>query len=465
MKKIYFALFLLISATQARAQNHTPDSIIQITTILPGMKQPQTLTVEVIDGLAILDGDMILGRIEDLHKGVDERGFVIDDPVGDPGFEHSTRWGSGVIPYTIDPSFAPAYINLIHQAIDYINGSTNLLLKPHEGEFDRIRFQPSPGCSAWTGNLVIAGEQPVNLNDPGCGFKQIIHEIAHAAGFYHEQCRPGRNNFVTIHWDNIIPGKEHNFQMIIVDGTEIGPYDFESAMHYEPDAFSKNGQPTITANNGQAFGNATEYSIGDVISMNWMYPEKNCPSDYNLSTTIPSVQRPLHFETPGHITSTAAVQGNNNMMYDAGVFVQLNPGFEAHEGSTFHAVIDGCGGAYQLAIPPEVEEWMAAMQHDHQSPQDDQPDTKEKTEIQFSASPNPFTTSTTIAYQLDEPENVEIRIFNATGLLIATPVQPQRQEAGDYSFTFAADDLPAGVYFLVAQMGDRRVTKRLVRTQ
>ncbi|MBV6439868.1 MAG: hypothetical protein EPGJADBJ_01523 [Saprospiraceae bacterium] len=153
------------------------------------------------------------------------------------------------------------------------------------------------------------------------------------------------------------------------------------------------------------------------------------------------------------------------MMYDAGVFVQLNPGFEAHEGSTFHAVIDGCGGAYQLAIPPEVEEWMAAMQHDHQSPQDDQPDTKEKTEIQFSASPNPFTTSTTIAYQLDEPENVEIRIFNATGLLIATPVQPQRQEAGDYSFTFAADDLPAGVYFLVAQMGDRRVTKRLVRTQ
>ena len=50
------------------------------------------------------------------------------------------------------------------------------------------------------------GVQELSLGG-GCNAKgTIMHEMMHALGFWHEQSRPDRNQFVEILWENIEPG-------------------------------------------------------------------------------------------------------------------------------------------------------------------------------------------------------------------------------------------------------------------
>ena len=55
------------------------------------------------------------------------------------------------------------------------------------------------------------GPQIVSLGN-GCYTKGvIIHEVMHALGFWHEQSRPDRNQFVEIFWENVDQGKDKHF--------------------------------------------------------------------------------------------------------------------------------------------------------------------------------------------------------------------------------------------------------------
>jgi hypothetical protein len=76
----------------------------------------------------------------------------------------------------------------------------------------------------------------------------VAHELLHALGFWHEQSRPDRDDYVKINWENVASGEEHNFEKYSFDQSQdLGtPYDYSSIMHYEWNAFSKSWlSPTI----------------------------------------------------------------------------------------------------------------------------------------------------------------------------------------------------------------------------
>lgn len=56
-----------------------------------------------------------------------------------------------------------------------------------------------------------------------------------------------RDDYVTIHWENISSGLESNFEKYT--SSEVShfntTYDYDSILHYSAYGFSKNGKPTI----------------------------------------------------------------------------------------------------------------------------------------------------------------------------------------------------------------------------
>uniref|UniRef100_A0A915ANV2 Metalloendopeptidase n=1 Tax=Parascaris univalens TaxID=6257 RepID=A0A915ANV2_PARUN len=71
-------------------------------------------------------------------------------------------------------------------------------------DYDYIHIFPDDGCYSMVGR--VGGRQEVSLAS-GCLEKGIIiHELMHTVGFFHEQSRADRDDYVTILWENIQDG-------------------------------------------------------------------------------------------------------------------------------------------------------------------------------------------------------------------------------------------------------------------
>jgi len=57
-------------------------------------------------------------------------------------------------------------------------------------------------------HLNCLGENCLNIGD-------LLHEMLHTVGFFHEHQRPDRDNFVKVDLQNIPPGKDFRFQFEI----------------------------------------------------------------------------------------------------------------------------------------------------------------------------------------------------------------------------------------------------------
>ncbi|MCP3097558.1 M12 family metallopeptidase [Myxococcus sp. K15C18031901] len=229
------------------------------------------LTYSEVNGTAIFEGDIILGRVSDLPKypgEVSAQGIAITGA----GF----RWPSSLVPYTIDPNLQNQ--ERVNEAIRHWQERTNVRFILRDAAVaalfpDFVTFErPNNNdvCRSPAGRQ--GGQQILELGDD-CTTGNTIHEIGHTLGLWHEQSREDRNNFVTILFANVEEGREHNFNQHILDGDDLGTYDYNSMMHYGTHAFSANGQPTIQVlTPGVTIGQRTGLSSGDIDATHDLYP-------------------------------------------------------------------------------------------------------------------------------------------------------------------------------------------------
>jgi hypothetical protein len=185
------------------------------------------------------------------------------------------RWPNRTVGYCLAAPPNPDNVKLAIQhwetntKIQFRDGTADLCKMVIGPAWIHVNFKSGNDCHSFVGCQNTIQEIVLNANCADVG--GIIHEIGHSVGLYHEHSRPDRDRFITINWDNIIPGQRHNFD--IVQSPTYGQYDYDSIMHYDAYAFSSNGQPTIVPKQaGVQIGQRVGLSAGDIATIAAMYP-------------------------------------------------------------------------------------------------------------------------------------------------------------------------------------------------
>uniref|UniRef100_A0A914X8T1 Metalloendopeptidase n=1 Tax=Plectus sambesii TaxID=2011161 RepID=A0A914X8T1_9BILA len=183
------------------------------------------------------------------------------------------RWPGAVIPYTISTQYSSGARSIIADAMNQFALSSCIKIIPRTTQTDYIHIMPDDGCYSYVGKN--GGRQVLSLDD-GCIDRGVImHELMHAVGFFHEQSRPDRDQYVEIVLANIKDGYADQFEKYSLNQVDyLGqPYDYYSIMHYGPRTFSKNGQDTIrpvasARAQGITLGNRNVFSAIDIKELN-----------------------------------------------------------------------------------------------------------------------------------------------------------------------------------------------------
>jgi hypothetical protein len=223
------------------------------------------------------EGDMIFAK-----------GFNPKSSVRGVAIFGNKQWPQGIIPYDISAitnaddqkKITNAMQMLMYAVGTPIANSADrkacVFFRPRQST-DKVYFkiQYGTGCSANVGYMTQQ-QSTMTLQQNGCFYDGTIqHELMHVLGFYHEQSRPDRDDFLQINLENVEPPMQHNFNKYVWGSTVFNQgstYDYASVMHYGTTAFSMNGKPTmIPRRAGVTIGDAQVLSPMDIAEVRHFY--------------------------------------------------------------------------------------------------------------------------------------------------------------------------------------------------
>lgn len=250
MKLLFNSLLLLLVPFSMHAQT----GYVQQTFRLPFSNEAKPYFVKKIGTDYVLNGDIIAGNTLQktmLYQTNDHERYI---------------WPKGEIPIRIDESLVNRNnrngVNMRSQAlvaINLFNQLTNLRLVAHTTQRDYITLKFSPDTTYGGLSPVgrVGGEQVVWITALS-SVRTYLHELMHSFGFYHEQSRYDRDQYVVVDTTKAAPEFRFNFQ--IEPGVNSSAYDYNSVMHYGATAFAiKEGDRTIRCRNGNT---VTDCSLG-----------------------------------------------------------------------------------------------------------------------------------------------------------------------------------------------------------
>lgn len=152
--------------------------------------------------------------------------------------ERPRAWPEGIIPYDIS-LLSTADRATAKQAMQrWMDTGAGVTFVPRTSQTAYVHFT---GRTDAGNNTSLTGFKPnarVEINITAFWWRQgewmPAHELGHVLGFHHEHARWDRDSYVTIHYENIKPGRRADYDWIpktnwLVSATA---YDYYSIMHY-----------------------------------------------------------------------------------------------------------------------------------------------------------------------------------------------------------------------------------------
>lgn len=225
----------------------------------------------IIDGEdAVSFGDVLIGNAQEI---------ILKAQKGESVSIHQPEpWPDGIIYYEIDEELPnpDRVLSVMNHMVEVTHNHLKFVEKGEEQKDFLFFTRGAQNCYSYVGK--VGGKQKVSLSDR-CAHKEILHELMHAIGFFHEQNREDRDNFIEVHMYNIDEKFHPQFKKIPNSWQHLfnSDFDFESIMLYPPTAFSMyEDDYAITTVAGDPYevnrGNLSEIDIARIKAL---YPKQH----------------------------------------------------------------------------------------------------------------------------------------------------------------------------------------------